>query len=557
MKKTVAAELVKTLIAFDTEYCFQLTGGDQPLWIALRDAGIKMVLGRSEPGSVYMADGYARASGKPGLTYGQAGPGAANVAAALADAYWAQSPVVAITGADDTNNTYKNEYQSINQHPMFEPVTKWSGYAANPARVPDLMSFALSKAMKGNKGPTHVDIPKNYFGMELPNADVVVRGMDKPAPLAPDNDTVAKAVETLLKADKPLILIGDGALQASAEDAVTALTEGLGIPVVTTMSGKTVIPSEHPQNLGVVGRYSSKTANELLGESDCVLVIGSRMGGLATKGFSLPTHDTTIIMIDSNPEAFDANYNVAIKILGDARLSVEALNDRLKGKAVSSKAAAWSKEAFVKNEKWRAEVAAVIAEAASRPGLSPIEIVETLSGFSKDITIVADTGYMAAWTGVLYKTVRPNSYFRAIGSLGWAFPASLGVQMARDEQVVCVTGDGGMGYHLSEIETAVRMKIPSITVVMNNSSLAFEYHEQKYRHGNNVVAEANDLSDVDYGAVARIMGAEGVRVTTNEEFRKVFTAAMDSDMPTVIDVVVDKEAFPPVVNFDAHFERRI
>ena len=141
------------LKAFDTEYFFQLTGGDQPLWIALHDAGVKMVLARSEFSAVYMADGYARASGKPGITYGQAGPGAANVAAALADPYWAQSPVVAITGATATGNMYQGEYQALNQTPLFAPLTRWSGFAASAERVPDLVSVAVTQAMAGSRGP--------------------------------------------------------------------------------------------------------------------------------------------------------------------------------------------------------------------------------------------------------------------------------------------------------------------------------------------------------------------------------------------------------------------
>jgi acetolactate synthase-1/2/3 large subunit len=191
------------------------------------------------------------------------------------------------------------------------------------------------------------------------------------------------------------------------------------------------------------------------------------------------------------------------------------------------------------------------------PSLSPFEVISVLARYNREITIVADTGYMAAWTGILYPTSRPRSYFRAVGSLGWALPASLGVQLARAEKVVCITGDGGIGYHLADIETAVRLRLPVVMVVLNNGGLIFEYHEQKYRHQGRVIPEANDFTDADYGAVARGLGAEGVRVRTRPGFEQAFKVALESDRPTVIDVIVDREAFPPVTNFEKALARTI
>jgi len=198
-----------------------------------------------------------------------------------------------------------------------------------------------------------------------------------------------------------------------------------------------------------------------------------------------------------------------------------------------------------------------IAESANAAALSPIEIMHLLGKYSREITVVADTGSMAAWTGVLYPTLRSGSYFRAIGSLGWALPASLGVQLARSEKVVCVIGDGGAGYHIADIETAVRLSIPLVIVILNNSGLIFEYHLQKYRFEGNVVPEANDLSEVDYSAVAKALGAESARIMTSADFDKAFAKALETDKPTILDVVIDREAIPPVTNFEDVMERKI
>src|SRR4030042_3296982 len=165
MEKNVANDVAEVLKSCNVQNFFMLTGGDQPLWIALRKHGIRMVVAHSEPSAVYMADGFARASGRPAVTYGQAGPGAANVAAALADAFWAQSPVMALTSANASSVMHVNEYQSLDQYTMFAPVTRWNGRAANPVQVPSLVRQALQLTVAGTPGPTHLDIPKDYFGL--------------------------------------------------------------------------------------------------------------------------------------------------------------------------------------------------------------------------------------------------------------------------------------------------------------------------------------------------------------------------------------------------------
>jgi acetolactate synthase-1/2/3 large subunit len=557
MKMTIAAAIAERLMEFETEYFFLLTGGDQPLWIALHNAGIKMVLARSEFSSVYMADGYARASGRPGITYGQAGPGAANVAAALADPFWAQSPVVALTGATASNSMYMGEYQAIEQMPLFAPLTKWSGFAGSPERVPDLVTLAVTQAMGGSRGPVHLDIPKDYFGYEIAKGEPGRSRLVAASPVHPDGGAVSDIMGHILTAKRPVILAGEGVVQAGAEAVLQVFAETLGIPVATTMGGKTGFPGDHPLNLGITGRYSAKVANDLVRESDCVLVIGSRLGGLATNGYTVPSQKATILQIDTSPAVFNCTYAATVQLVADACLALEALCREAKGYTLGTDAAAWASAAREKIQAWRDAVRSATEKAEGGSLLSPLEIIAVLAKYNREITIVADTGYMAAWTGVLYPTVRPRSYFRAIGSLGWALPATLGVQLARPEKVVCITGDGGFGYHLSDIETAVRLKIPAVVVVLNNGGLIFEYHEQKYRHEGQVIPEANDFTDADYSAAARGLGAEGVRVRTRPEFERAFRVALESDRPTVIDVIIDREAYPPVTNFEKTLVRTI
>lgn len=556
MNNTIAREIALTLKSSGVDDFFMLTGGDQPLWIALRDAGVRMLVARSEPSAVYMADGYARARGTPAVAYGQAGPGAANVAAALADAYWAQSPVVALTGANATNAMHVNEYQSLDQFAMFEPVTKWNARVAHPAQSALLTRLALQTSASGTPGPTHLDVPKDFFGQAAPPRHPA---LDAPwpavHPVAPDAGDIAAIAAAMRQAERPLILAGDGLRSPAAARALQELATAAGWPVACTMGGKGTIATDHPNFVGVVGRYSSATANAIVAQADCVLALGTRLGGLATNGWRLPDPKATLLQIDRDPQAFVNAYTPAVTACADLELALRAL--RSETGASTPGQGAWLGRCRDSVRQWREVLVARTREAAGQAPLSPLTVLAALERYAADMTLVADTGYMAAWTGVLFPVARPDAYFRATGSLGWALPASLGVQLARREKVVCITGDGGVGYHLADIETAVRYRLPVVVIVMNNDCLAFEYHEQKYRWQGNVVAEANDFTAVDYAKAAQALGARGRRVDRPADLSGALAEAMACAGPYVLDVAIDREAYPPVTNFDAHMERAL
>lgn len=551
---TVAREIAAAFKTAGVEQLFLLTGGDQPLWIAFRDAGVKLVVGRSEPSAVYMADGFARATGQVAATYGQAGPGAANVAAALADAHWAQSPVFALTGATATNALHAAEYQDIDQYTMFGPVTKWNGRAYDAQQVPGLVRQGLGLALAKSSGPTHLDVPKNYFGMAITAANKPQRlePVGTPATRVPATESI---IELLTRAQRPVILVGEGVRFAEVGNEVCALAKAAGLPIVATMGGKPAVLSAHPNYCGVVGRYSAVTANELLAQADCVLALGTRLGGLATNGYAIPAPQATLIQVDHEESSLVGRYQPDLAVLADLRAVVPALSAHFEATEPLG-GSAWLKKCQGASQQWALQLQAVVESAQSQQ-LSPVNVVDEIGKYADEVTVVADTGYMAAWTGVLYPIKRPNSYFRAVGSLGWALPASIGVQMGRREKVICVTGDGGAGYHLADIETAVRYKTPVVFVVLDNLSLAFEYHEQKYRWQGNVVAEANDFTAVDFALAGKALGAYGLTAKNKSEFAAALKLALQAEGPSVIHALVDKEAFPPVTNFDAVMKREL
>lgn len=554
----VAESVAKTLRAYGTDYFFLLTGGDQPLWYAIRDAGIKLVLARSEQAAVYMADGYARISYKPGFVYGQFGPGAANVAAGMADPFWASSPVVALTSCMSTVGRYKREYQELDQLSMFSSTTKWNGYVTTPTRAAELLRTAIRVAIGGSPGPTHLEIPYDFMRQDIGAPEIYADAQFKSYPAlrtSPDYSRLAGAIDLLLRAERPIILAGTGVILSQAWDEVVEIAELLSIPVATSMGGKGTIPENHPLAVGVVGRYSRKSANEIMARTDLAVVVGSRLGGLVTDGLKIPLPSTRIIHIDISPDSMCKNFKEEFPILGDAKLVLRAMINGIKEKTQRPSNHAWLEEVKKLTQDWRSRFES-LASKTLKP-LRPEAVVKILrETMKKDDILVADTGYMGAWTGALFDVFTSGrTFLRAAGSLGWAFPASLGAKLAApDKNVICVTGDGGIGYHIPEMETAVRLGIPTVTVVLNNRSLGFEYHDQKYSYGS-FVNEVLDFTDIDYGRVAAAFGGQGHRAETAGEFREAITRALTSGKPTLIDVRIDKDAVAPTTYYEKAVQR--
>lgn len=543
-----------------------MTGRDNALWIALEEVGIHQVLARSEGAAVYMADAYARLAGRPSLTYGAYGPGAANVAGALAEPFWSSSPVVALVSAMRRSERFRNEYQELDQVPLFASVTKWSAEASHAQHIPRLVRAAVRRASSGTPGPVYLGIPGDIFEEELadyqePGAltEPIGLPLTRPAPSSADADAVVAA---LSRASRPVILAGTGVHHSQAYDCLRAVAERLGIPVATSSGGKGSIAETHDLALGAVGRYSRKYANDAVRDADVVLAIGTQLGGLVTDSYRLINRDADLIHVTLDPEAIGLNFSPKLGIAADARAFLEAImiaSDRHALRASSQ--ASHNLDALRHARRaWHVRR----AELASRDGndggpMRPEAVMAAIDEMiADDAIVVADTGYSAAWAGALTEVkIAGRQFIRADGSLGWAFPAALGAQFAApNREVVCVTGDGGIGYHIADIETALRHQVPAIVVVLNNGTLAFEAHVQAHLYGH-VVSAVDDFCDVDYGQVARAFGAFGTRVTNAADFRKALALGLERRGPTIIDAVIDREAMAPVTRYDKVREREL
>jgi acetolactate synthase-1/2/3 large subunit len=563
---TVSQALAKLLRAYGAEYVFTLTGAPQDPLIEMQNhEGVRVVLGRSERSALAMADAFARVTGKPTFGIVQFGPGATYLPASIIDAFWASSPLIAISGTTTTKTRYRYEYQELEQTSMFPGITKWAGDLPQPERIADVLRTAVRASVSGVPGPSYLGIPADWFGKKLTIAPEIYAEpafLRTPAlrcaPVAPD---VERAIALLSTAEKPVLIAGGGVILSEAWQELTALAEALNIPVVTTMAGKGSIADTHPLAVGVCGRYSRKVANDTLAAADFCLAIGTKLSSMGTNVFQYPGKGTRIVHVDLDPNSLGRTYREELSIVADSREALKMLHEAALAAHVNgSKWAGWTKQVQGSVAAWQEDLERVSRDSMHEGKLNPYHIMRLIDQHvGGDDMLVADTGYMAAWavTALQQKKAGRNT-LRAAGSLGWAFPAAFGAKLAvgPKRRVFALTGDGGLGYHLPDLETALRLKLPTVTIVMNNCSLAFEYHVQKYVH-EEMCPEASEFLDVQFADVARAFGAHGERVTSADQFIPALRRAEESGKPAIVDVVVSRELPPPVTRYEAAGLRKI
>lgn len=513
--------------------------------VEMEALGIRRILTHSEKAAAYMADGYARMSRRPGICMSQS-VGAANLASGLQDPYLGLSPVIALTGKKPPFAQHRNAYQEIPHGPMFESVTKYNVSIDTGEQLPYFLRQAFREATSGSPGPVHLDIGGGYAGEGIEsaevNSDVMIEEPFTHYPSMrpePENGAVQEAVRVLEDAERPVIVAGGGARASSAGPEIVQLAEMLSIPVATSLNGKEIILEHHPLNVGVVGSYSRWCANRVVSEADLVLFIGSHTGDQVTNDWTVPRPGTPVIQIDIDPSELGRSYPNTVALIGDAKATVRRMKEFLKNKTTHK---SWAERTQQLVKEWRDEV-----EPLRHSGATPIRVErlckEITQALPPGAILVSDTGYAGIWTGTMVYLTHPGqSYIRAAGSLGWGFPASLGAKCgAPNRPVICFTGDGGFWYHLSELETASRCNIKTVTVVNNNQCLrqCLEGIHRAYgdRPGNK--DEMCKFQDVNFARIAQEMGCLGIRVEHPEEISEALRKALVSDLPAVVDVVTD------------------
>ncbi len=513
---------------------------------------IKRLHVHGEASAAYMADGYARATGKPGICMAQV-IGALNLAAGLRDAWLAHSPVIAFTGGREPRTKFRKVYQEVDDVPAFEPVTKFNATVDDVSRFPDMVRQAFRTATTGTPGPVHLQFRGNEGQIDTEEAEMaplVEPQFARVPPFRPEPDqaSVLAALKLLHQAARPVIVAGGGVRASGAQRELVALAEALQIPVATSLNGKDSIPGTHPLAVGVCGTYSRESANRVVNRADLVCFVGTETGGMTTHFWAVPKIGTPAIQIDIDPEALGRNYPLQAAINGDAKVTLAKMAASA-DRTSAARRKAWIEEAQKICAEWRAKYKPML-ESDVVP-IRPERICAELSRhMPDDAIVVVDTGHAGMWMGGFFDLTSPNqSYMRSAGHLGWAFPAGLGAKCGAPERpVVTFTGDAGLWYHIAEIETAVRWKINAVTVVNNNSSGNQSKRGFDRAYGGQQTEQARELwtfNKVNFARIAEDMGALGIRVEQASAFPAALAQALAADRPVIIDVVTDIDALAP------------
>src|SRR6516165_4888341 len=526
-------------------------GGFQllPFYDALSQLGLRHFLINDERCGAFAAEAYARVTSRPGVCDGTLGPGATNLVTGLIEALNAGTPVVAFAGDTNRGHSWKNMTQECRQVEILRPAVKELIRVEQTSRVPELLRRAFAVATSGRPGPVLLDVPEDVCHGEHDFAaeDFAIDPATLRAParrIRPDRADVARAAALIARAKRPLILVGGGIHLSEGYEALLALAEAQSIPVAHTMSGKGGIPCTHPLSTGLFGRYS-RISNELIEASDCLLVVGCKLGEIATKRYALPSRSIPLIHLEVVAEEIGRCVPAEVALWGDARAGVEDLAEALAEDARPSGAARaeYIAEIPKRMAAWREEAAPRL-DSEERPVHMARLCRELNRTLPADSILVADGGFAGHWTGLLYDTKIAGRHFipdRGFASIGYGLPGGMGACFAApDRSVVAISGDGGFNMMLGELETARRAGLGLTVIVVNNAASGYVKALQHAMMGGRY--QSADLNEMDYAAIARTMGCGGIRVEDPEALSAAVRQGMEErDRPTVIDVVVTRD----------------
>ena len=491
---------------------------------------IKHILTSHEQGAAHAADGYARATGKVGVCLATSGPGATNLVTGIATAYMDSIPSVAITCNVGVSLLGKDSFQEIDITGITLPITKHNFIVKDVNNLAATIRKAFAIAKKGRPGPVLIDIPKDVTANK---AEYV---KEKPVAVEPSQNIcetqLDTAVEMIKDAKKPYIFVGGGAILSGASEELYTFAKKVDAPVTDSLMGKGAFPGTDPLYTGMLGMHGTKTSNYGVSECDLLIVIGARFSDRVTGNAQKFAQNAKIIQIDVDVAEMNKNVMISAGVVGDIKVVLDRLNERLE----QQDHAEW----VTKIQEYKEKYPLVY----HKDVLSGPFVVEEIYRQTKGEAIIStEVGQHQMWAAQFYKYTKPRTFLTSggLGTMGYGLGAALGAKSGREDKVVVnIAGDGCFRMNMNEIATAVRHNIPVIQVVINNHVLGMVRQWQNLFYGQRYSATVlNDA--VDFVKLAEAMGAEGIRATTQEEFKSAFEKAMNLGRPVVIDCQIDSD----------------
>ncbi|MEM3085011.1 MAG: biosynthetic-type acetolactate synthase large subunit [Nitrososphaerales archaeon] len=533
--------LIHALEKEGTTIVFGMPGGaNLPMYDELTRSNIRHVLVRHEQSAAHMADGYGRIKRKPGVCFATSGPGATNLVTGIGTAYMDSAPMVAITGQVPRAMIGRDAFQECDIIGICTGITKYCFQPRSAAEIPEIVKKGFYLAESGRPGPVLIDIPKD---VQQEVSDVtfpeLIRIRGYSPHVDPDIDQVARAVELLLKAERPMIMAGGGVHISCAFHELQALAELLMIPVVTTFKGKGAFPENHPLALGPIGMHGHAEANKLIIESDVLLAIGARFSDRSVGKFDEFGQAMKIIHIDIDPAEIGKNKQVDVPVVGDVRASLRALVKMLT-KRVAKKGGdcPWLKHINEVRESMKSVYKDHPREITAKKSLKKLREL-----LPSEAIVTTEVGQCQMWTSLFFDIIQPGTFFSStgLGTMGFGFPASIGAKAAKPEvPVVDIAGDGSFNMTENSLAVTVNDNLPVIVFLMNNQSLGMVAQWQRLFYNRRYIGI--DLKGgPDFVKIAEAYSAQGIRAQSMDELDKAIRTALKSDVATVIDIPIDPE----------------
>ncbi|MGE5525076.1 MAG: thiamine pyrophosphate-binding protein [Rhodospirillaceae bacterium] len=547
--------LIESLRAEDVKYVFGIVGS---CMVEFMDEffdrqDTEWIGTRHEQGASHMADGYARVSGKTGVCMATNGPGATNFATGVSVAKLCHAPMIAMTGASMLSQVHRESFQEIEQVAMFKPLTKWSAQVPRADRIPELMRHAFRVATSGKKGPVHIDLPRDLFNEQV---DVTLQPQAQyreERAGAAHSESIAAAVDALLKSKRPVIVAGLGVQDSGAQREVLELAEMISAAVVTSYGRNDVVPTEHAHVLGAIGRAGAPEAKAICKAADLVLAVGTRLGHFTTMydNSNIPA-GVPLLHVEIDAKEIGRNYPVAAGLVGDARETLRAIIAGLKARESSWPRNKDNRAAIAKGKQDRAARLGSYEQLGTAP-IQPRRVhAELRKVLPRDVIICIDGGTTISPVFNQYDFNEPRSLVTPgdQGCLGFAYPAAIGAKMAAPHRpVVTLNGDGSFLMNAVEIETAMRCKTPVIAIILNNNCWGSEKAYQKYFFKERYVG--SDITNPRFDKFAELFGGKGYYVERASDIGAAVADALKADVSTIIEIPVDPEALEQPARGDA------
>ena len=537
---TGAEAMVKLLDGYEVKYIFGLCGDTTlPFYDALYrlNHSIKHILTRDERSASYMADGYARVTGKVGICEGPSGGGATYIIPGVVEANESSISLISITSDVPTTSIGHFPLTELNQKELFKPLTKWNEKIDNPKNLGNAIRNAFKESTSGRPGACHLCFPFDIQKAEIAEEDIWVnKEFTKfPAkPKSPDPFKIDKIIKEISQSKNPMIICGGAIKNSFAEKELQKLVENINIVLATSVTGKGTLADTHPNCLGVVGSNGGSIhTRDIIKNSDLVIFIGCRAGSVTTEKWQYPNKETRIIHIDADPKVMGANYKTHISLVADAKLTLIELNKKIKKNNFQGKK-------IVKEAKKKKFYEFIKLSNADKGLIKPERIVKELNNaLPEDTYIVLDPGTPCPYFAAYYNFSKSGRYFltnRAHGALGYALSASIGVQIGQPKnKVVAVMGDGSFGFTVGELETAMRLNLPIIFIVISNSVYGWIKAGQKSSFDKRYYSV--DFTRTDHAKVAAAYGLKTWTVKKPKDLKKIISQAIKQKGPCLIDII--------------------